>query len=111
MKREWREAAENLGASAWQYWWLIGFPVLLPSILGATLLLFGSAFGAYATAQALTGGSILLVTIVIGQQIRGDVLGDTNLGYALALGMVVVMAFCIALYAFLDRRASRWLRR
>ena len=111
LKREWREAAENLGASAWQYWWLIGFPVLLPSILGATLLLFGSAFGAYATAQALTGGSILLVTIVIGQQIRGDVLGDTNLGYALALGMVVVMAFCIALYAFLDRRASRWLRR
>ena len=108
---EWREAAENLGASAWQYWWHIGFPILLPSILGATLLLFGSAFGAYATAQALTGGSILLVTIVIGQQIRGDVLGDTNLGYALALGMVVVMAVCIALYTLLDRRTSRWLRR
>lgn len=111
LKREWREAAENLGASAWQYWWHIGFPVLLPSILGATLLLFGSAFGAYATAQALTGGSILLVTIVIGQQIRGDVLGDTNLGYALAFGMVVVMAVCIALYTVLDRRTSRWLRR
>ena len=111
LKREWREAAENLGATPWQYWRHIGFPVLLPSILGAMLLLFGSAFGAYATAQALTGGSILLVTIVIGQQIRGDVLGNTNLGYALALGMVVVMAVCIAFYTLLERRSSRWLKR
>lgn len=110
LKREWREAADNLGANARQYWWHIGLPILLPSILGATILLFGSAFGAYATAQALTGGSILLVTIVIGQQIRGDVLGDPNLGYALAFGMVVIMALSITLYTLLQRRTSRWLK-
>lgn len=74
------------------------------------LLLFGSAFGAYATAQALTGGSLLLVTILIGQQIRGDVLGNPNLGYTLALGMVVVMAVCIAAYTLLQRRTVRWLK-
>ncbi len=110
LKRDWREAADNLGASSFQYWWLIGLPILLPSILGAMILLFGNAFGAYATALALTGGRINLVTILIGAQIRGDVLHDPNLGYALAFGMVIIMALSIALYSWLQRRAERWLR-
>ena len=62
------------------------------------ILLFGNAFGAYATAYALTGGFINLVPIQIGAQIRGDVLHDPNLGYALALGMVVVMTLSILGY-------------
>ena len=110
LKKDWREASENLGASSWQYWRDIALPILWPSILGATLHLFGSAFGAFATAQALTGGSIYLVTILIGQQIRGDVLGNPNEGYALALGMVVIMAFTIVTYTFLQRRTARWLK-
>lgn len=110
VKKEWREASENLGATAWQYWRDVAFPILWPSILGATILLFGSAFGAFATAQALTGGSIYLVTILIGQQIRGDVLNNPNEGYALALGMVVVMAITITGYTILQRRTSRWLK-
>lgn len=110
LKREWREAADNLGATGTQYWRLIGLPILMPSILGAMILLFGNAFGAYATALALTGGRLNLVTILIGAQIRGDVLHDPNLGYALALGMVIIMAVSIALYSWLQRRAERWLR-
>ena len=46
LKREWREAAENLGASRTQYWLRVALPVLLPSILGSRILLFGNAFGA-----------------------------------------------------------------
>ncbi len=110
LKPEWREAAENMGASDWHYWRYIGLPVLMPSILGAIILLFGNAFGAYATAFALTGGSLNLVTIVIGAQIRGDVLNNPGLGYALALGMVVVMAVSLAGYSLLQRRTERWLR-
>lgn len=110
LKREWREAADNLGATNAQYWRLIGLPILMPSMLGAMILLFGNAFGAYATALALTGGRLNLVTILIGAQIRGDVLHDPNLGYALALGMVIIMALSIALYSVLQRRAERWLR-
>jgi putative spermidine/putrescine transport system permease protein len=109
LKREWREAAENLGASNWQYWRHVALPVLLPSLLGTMILLFGNAFGAYATAYALTGGSLNLVPILIGAQIRGDVLHNPGLGYALALGMVVVMAVSIAGYSLLQRRTARWL--
>ncbi len=110
LKREWREASENLGATSVQYWRYIALPVLLPSILGTMILLFGNAFSAYATALALTGGRLNLVTILIGAQMRGDVLHNPNLGYALALGMVVIMAFSITLYTWLQRRTERWLR-
>ena len=111
LKREWREAAENLGATSEQYWRYIAFPVLLPSLLGTLILLFANAFGAYATAFALTGGTINLVTILIGSQMRGDVLRDPGLGYALAVGMVAIMAVSIAAYTLLQRRSERWLKR
>jgi putative spermidine/putrescine transport system permease protein len=110
LKREWREASEILGATTWQYWRYVTLPILLPSLMGATILLFGNAFGAYATAYALTGGTLNLVTIMIGAQIRGDVLNNPGLGYALALGMVVIMALSIGLYTLLQRRTARWLR-
>lgn len=110
LKREWSEAADNLGASQLQYWRMVALPILMPSILGGMILLFGNAFGAYATAYALTGGSLNLVTIQLGAQIRGDVLNNPGLGYAMALGMVVVMAVSITLYTLLQRRSARWLR-
>jgi putative spermidine/putrescine transport system permease protein len=110
LKREWREAADNLGANQFQYWRYVALPILLPSLLGTMVLLFGNAFGAYATAYALTGGSLNLVPILIGAQIRGDVLRNPGLGYALALGMVIVMAASIVIYSWLQQRSSRWLR-
>jgi putative spermidine/putrescine transport system permease protein len=110
LKREWREAAENLGATTFQYWSRVALPVLLPSILGAMILLFGNAFGAYATAYALTGGALPIVTIQIGAQIRGDVLHNPGLGYALAMGMVFIMAISLAGYSWLQKVSERWLR-
>jgi putative spermidine/putrescine transport system permease protein len=110
LKKQWREAAENLGANSFQYWRMVALPILGPALLGAGVLLFGNAFGAYATAFALTGGTLNLVTIQIGAQIRGDVLHNVNLGYALALGMIVIMAISILLNLLLQRRTARWLQ-
>ncbi|MCI0431713.1 MAG: ABC transporter permease subunit [Rhodospirillales bacterium] len=110
LKREWREASEILGASTWQYWRHIAFPVLWPSILGTTLLLFANAFGAIATAYALTGSSLNIVTILLYAQIRGDVLHDQNLGYALALGMILITGLSNGTYIWLRQRSERWLR-
>jgi putative spermidine/putrescine transport system permease protein len=110
LRREWREAAENMGASPRQYWQHVALPILTPSILGAMILLFGNAFGAQATAFQLTGGTLNLVPIVIGAQIRGDVLHNPGLGYAMAMGMVAIMGVSIGLYTILQRRAERWLR-
>ena len=109
LKQDWREAAENLGATPGQYWRRVAFPILLPSILGTMILLFGNAFGAHATAYALTGGLLNLATLLIGQQISGDVLNNPGLGYAVAMGMVLIMALSIVLYSLLQRRSERWL--
>ena len=111
LKKEWREACESLGASNFTYWVRVAFPILLPSLLGTMLLLFGNSFGAYATAYALTGGLINLATILIGQQIYGDVLHNVGLGYALAVGMVVIMAVTMTVYYFLRRYSERWLQK
>ena len=110
LKREWREASANLGASAWEYWRYIGLPVLWPPLLGASLLLFANAFGAVATAYGLTGSSLNIVTILLYAQIRGDVLHDQNLGYALALGMIVITGLSNGAYIWLRARSDRWQR-
>jgi putative spermidine/putrescine transport system permease protein len=111
LKKDWSEAAANLGASQSLYWRKVALPILTPSILGAIILLFGNSFGAYATAYSLTGGFINLITIVIGSQIKGDIYYNPGLGYALAVGMIVVMSVMMAIYYMLRRRSERWLRK
>jgi putative spermidine/putrescine transport system permease protein len=108
MKKEWKEAASILGATNGQYWRMVAFPILWPSLMGTTLLLFANAFGAIATAYALTGSSLNIVPILLYAQIRGDVLHNANLGYALALGMIVITGLSNLLYILLRMRAERW---
>lgn len=110
LRPEWREASENLGASGMQYWRRVALPILTPTLLGSMILLFGNAFGAQATAYQLTAGQVQLVPLAIGNQISGDVLHNVGLGYAMAMGMVVIMGGSIAIYTLLQRRAERWLR-
>jgi putative spermidine/putrescine transport system permease protein len=108
LRKEWREAAANLGAKQWQFWRYIGIPVLMPSLLGAIILLFGNAFAAYATAYSLTAGTVNLVPIMIGNYYTGNVLDNPHLAQALAFGMFVVLAIMMLLYLPLQRRAARW---
>jgi len=110
LKKEWREASSILGATRWQYWRHVALPVLWPSFLGSALLLFANSFGAIATAYALTGSSLNIVTILLYAQIRGDVLHDQNLGYALALGMIVLTGASNIFYIWLRARSERWLK-
>lgn len=111
IRREWREAATNLGATPAQFWRHVGLPILFPSLLGAMVLLFGNAFSAYATPYALTSGSVNLVPILIGNVQSGEVIADPNLGDALALGTIVIIAISVIIYALLQRRSDKWLRR
>jgi putative spermidine/putrescine transport system permease protein len=108
MKKEWREAASILGATNKQYWLMVALPILWPSLLGTTLLLFANSFGAIATAIALTGSSLNIVPIQLYSQINGDVLHNANLGYALALGMIVITGISNIIYIMMRVRAERW---
>ncbi|MFJ9633667.1 ABC transporter permease [Streptomyces sp. NPDC091280] len=110
LRTQWREAAQNNGATGVQYWRHIALPVLLPSLLGGFVLLFGSSFAAYATAAAMVGSSVPLVTLQIADAISGNVLvGQENVALALSLDMVLVAGLVMAVYLPLQRRSARWL--
>jgi putative spermidine/putrescine transport system permease protein len=108
LRPEWREATENLGASPAQYWRMVGLPVLLPSLISSFILLFGSAFSAYATAYALTSGNIALLTTEIANVLSGDVSSSPQTGAALSVGMIVVMVGVLLISSLFARRAARW---
>lgn len=109
IKAQWGEAAENLGATRVQYWRWVAAPVLLPSFLGSLLLLFCAAFSAYATTHALNAG-FPLVTIRIASVLSGNVIvGQENLGAALAVDMIAIVLPLTVIYLLLQRRTSRWL--
>lgn len=110
LRSQWREAAQNNGATPVQYWRHVALPVLLPTLLGGFVLLFGSAFAAYATAAAMVGSSVPLVTLQIADAISGNVLvGQENVALALSLDMVLVAGLVMAVYLPLQRRSARWL--
>jgi putative spermidine/putrescine transport system permease protein len=87
-------------------------PILTPSILGTMVLLFGNAFGAQATAFALTGGASggQVITILIGSQLSGDSLANPGIGNAMAFGMIAIMSLTIGIYTWLQRQSERWVR-
>lgn len=111
LRAQWREASDSLGGSTRQYWRYVGGPLLLPSFLGSALLLFANAFSAYATAAALVSQGAPIVPLQIRAALTSELLlGRANVGKALALGMVVVVAVVMTAYALLQRRTSRWLK-
>ena len=112
LRPQWREATATLGGTTWTYWSRVAAPILLPSFVGATLLLFTNAFSAYATAAALVSQASPLVPLQIASTFSSEVLlGRENIGKAMALAMVVIVAIVMAIYAWIDKRASRWMQR
>lgn len=110
LRPQWREATESLGGSSWQYWRNVAGPLLAAAFLGSTLLLFANALSAYATAAALNAQSTFILPLQIGNAIGSEVvLGRQNVAKALALEMVVIVAIVMLGYAWLQRRAERWL--
>ncbi len=102
LKREWREAALNLGASTLRYWVEIALPILFPALVSGFLLLFANSFGAYATAWTLTGSDVDLITIRIAALIRGEVQLAPELADALSIYSLLIMTACVGGYLWLS---------
>ncbi|GAA2384482.1 ABC transporter permease [Dactylosporangium salmoneum] len=111
VRAEWAEAAENLGASRWQYWRHVAGPLLAPPVMAGALLLFCGSLSAFATAQAMVGATVPLVTLQIANALSGNVSADNaGVGAALAIEMIVLVAVVMAAYWTIERRTARWLR-
>jgi putative spermidine/putrescine transport system permease protein len=111
IRPQWREAAESLGGTSWQYWRHVAIPLLTAPFMGAVLLLFANAFAAYATAAALISQGGIIIPLQIRVALTSEtVAGRENVAKALALGMIIVVAVAMTLYALMQRRSARWLR-
>jgi putative spermidine/putrescine transport system permease protein len=111
LKVQWREASENLGASAWQYWRHVAAPLLAPAFFGSLLLLFANALSAYATIVAWENQIPYVVPQLIGTAMTSEVgLSDANQAQVLAVGLIIMVAVVMTGYAVLQRRTARWLR-
>lgn len=102
----WRESAELLGAGSFQFWRYIGLPVLAPSILGVFAIMFANAMGAYASADALTGSSINLLSIRIANTVTGDIFARPEVGAALSVLLALILFFNMKMSAWLSKRSK-----
>lgn len=109
IKREWREAALTLGAPYSFFWRKVIAPIIAPQLLATFLLLFTNSFAAYATAAALTSGTLALVPVQIASLIASNVQVDgANTAMALGVGMVSIVAVAMTTYVLLERRVVKW---
>lgn len=111
LKQQWREANTSLGGSSWTFWRRVGLPVITPALLGAWLLMFGSAFGTHASAAVLIGtGAFPLIPLEIAGQLAGSAATGGE-GVAMALGVTTGVIAVIVLIAFnaLTKRSAKWL--
>ena len=91
-------AAEGLGASGWQVFTKIYFPLTLPGVLAGVTLVYVLAIGFFITPALLGGGKVPMIAVLIEQQVHTFL----NWGFASALSLVLLTA-TLAVYAVLRR--------
>ncbi|WP_019554903.1 ABC transporter permease [Propionispira raffinosivorans] len=83
------EAAEDLGASRWQAFIKITFPLSLPGVYAGILMVFMPAVTTFVISRLLGGGQYTLIGNLIEEQFLA--VGDWNFGSALSVFMLVLI--------------------
>ena len=99
------DAAQDLGANAWQRFWRITFPLSLPGVYAGAALVFIPALGIFAIPDILGGPEDSLIGNVIKQQFLET--RDWPFGSVLSIVLTVVALALAALAALVGRRGSR----
>ena len=93
--RDVMHAAANLGATPIQAFWNVFFPLSLPGMVAGSLIVFVLCLGFYVTPAVLGGGRVVMVAT----QITSILEQQYNWGAASALGVVLLIATLVILYA------------
>ena len=100
-----------MGARNAQFWYKIGVPILLPSILGTVSVLFANALAAYATAYALLMNNYALLPINVSGMFVGDVTQRKEMGGALSVIMMILMVCAILINNAITNRSRKGVAR
>ncbi len=97
------DAAQDLGANAWQRFWRVTFPLSLPGVYAGAALVFIPALGIFAIPDILGGTEGIMIGNVIKQQFLDT--RDWPFGSVLSMVLTVVAVGLAGLVAWVGRRA------
>ena len=99
------DAAQDLGANAWQRFWRITFPLSLPGVYAGAALVFIPALGIFAIPDILGGPDDSLIGNVIKQQFLET--RDWPFGSVLSIVLTVAALAFAGLAAWVGARSTR----
>ena len=99
------DAAQDLGANAWQRFWRITFPLSLPGVYAGAALVFIPALGIFAIPDILGGPDDSLIGNVIKQQFLET--RDWPFGSVLSIVLTVAALALAGLAAWVGARSTR----
>jgi len=100
------DAAQDLGATAWQRFWRITFPLSVPGILAGSALVFIPALGMFAIPELLGGTGDMLVGNLIKEQFLGT--RDWPFGSTLSIVLTLTVLLTVWLVARLGMRGRHY---
>lgn len=99
------EAASDLGATPFQTFWRVVFPLSIPGVISGITLVFLPAVSAFFIPKLLGGGSWFLIGNVIENQFI--TVGEWNFGSSISVIMAMIMMLLMYLVRKADRKANR----
>ncbi len=96
------DAAQDLGANAWQRFWRVTWPLSLPGVYSGAALVFIPVLGMFAIPDILGGTGDILVGNLIKDQFLGT--RDWPFGSTLAIMLTLVVLACAGLAMWFSRR-------
>ena len=97
------DAAQDLGANAWQRFWRVTFPLSLPGVYAGAALVFIPALGIFAIPDILGGTEGIMIGNVIKQQFLDT--RDWPFGSVLSMVLTVMAVGLAGLATLVGRRA------
>jgi len=98
------DAAQDLGANAWQRFWRVTFPLSLPGVYAGAALVFIPALGIFAIPDILGGPEDTLIGNLIKQQFLET--RDWPFGSVLSMVLTIAAVALAALAATIGRRGA-----
>ncbi len=91
-----KEAAQDLGASRWQAFWKVTFPMSMPGVIAGSILVFIPSAGEFVVPNLLGGSRTVMVGNLIQQQFLQA--RDWAFGSALSIILAVLLIGAIMFY-------------
>jgi putative spermidine/putrescine transport system permease protein len=104
---ELEDVARTLGAGAWQRFWYVVFPVISPSVVAASLLVFAFTFGAFEVPYLLGKSYPTILPVMAYNEYRDIDLSARPTAMAINVLIALITGAVAALYLRLARNLGR----